>query len=108
MHINESKNIKHKWRVHCIQLSLLYLSINHFQLLTVRTLEYLPGMFMLNGGMNGGGIPGGPMPIGAAAIKPGGIAPGVKPIWDTGGNAGGGIIGGAIRVLRGVPAFGES
>lgn len=69
---------------------------------------YLPGMFMLNGGMNGGGIPGGPMPIGAAAIKPGGMAPGVKPIWDVGGNAGGGSIGGATRVFRGTPEFGES
>lgn len=69
----------------------------------------LPGMFMLNGGMNGGGMPGGPMPIGAAAMNPGGMAPGVKPIfWDDGGNAGGGIIGGATRVLRGAPEFGES
>lgn len=65
-------------------------------------------MFILNGGRNGGGIPGGPMPIGAVAMKPGGMDPGVKPIWDDGGNAGGGIIGGATRVLIGTPAFGES
>lgn len=63
---------------------------------------------MLNGGMNGGGMPGGPMPIGAAAIKPGGMAPGVKPIWVDGGNAGGGIIGGAIRVFSGGPELGEA
>jgi len=67
---------------------------------------------MLYGGMNGGGMPGGmpggPMPIGAAAMKPGGIAPGVKPICDAGGNAGGGIIGGAIRVFMGAPELGES
>lgn len=63
---------------------------------------------MLYGGMNGGGIPGGPMPIGAEAMKPGGMDPGVKPIWDDGGNAGGGIIGGATRVFSGTPAFGES
>jgi len=63
---------------------------------------------MLYGGMNGGGIPGGPIPIGAAAMKPGGIAPGVKPIWDVGGNAGGGIIGGAILVFMDATEFGES
>lgn len=68
----------------------------------------LPGKFILKGGMNGGGMPGGPMPIGAAAMKPGGIDPGVKPIWVDGGNAGGGIIGGATRVFRGTPEFGES
>lgn len=38
------------------------------------------------------------MPIGAAAMKPGGMEPAGKPIWDAGGNAGGGIIG-ATREL---------
>lgn len=84
------------------------LEVKPLQIMNDMTFVYLPGMFMLKGGMNGGGIPGGPIPIGAAAINPGGMAPGVKPICDTGGNAGGGIIGGAIRVLRGVPALGES
>lgn len=66
-------------------------------------------MAILNAGMNGGGMPGGPIPIGAAAMNPGGMAPGVKLIWDTGGNAGGGIIGGATRVFRaGAPELGES
>jgi len=59
--------------------------------------------------MKGGGIPGGPMPIGAAAMKPGGIAPGGKPICDDGGGyAGGGIIGGAIRVFSCAAEFGDS